>query len=235
MTRTTRPIIAAQDPGDIRKLSDLIEVAGSRPQLARWQVGGTAYAWRKGCRHVDVEEGLSRRRLPLDGDTKAHAKRAIFADVRGDAPASPASHPALSAQQADGIPSLLRLIEAAKGDSGHARTVGRFLLGLSGQGYRFDLAELRGLDADLHADCLAVLRLDQHPGREVRQYVESGADVWEWLRARHAPRVATESPCAPGSGGETEGTTASSSASCTAGSPGFSRGAPLTRCRRWGH
>ena len=40
MSRANRPIIASQAREDIRKLSDLIEVAGSRVDRAIWDVSG---------------------------------------------------------------------------------------------------------------------------------------------------------------------------------------------------
>jgi len=70
--------------------------------------------------------------------------------------------------QAEGVPALRRLVAVAQCDTGQSRIVGRFLLGLwNGSAYGFDLTELRGLDTALHDDCLAVLRLDHTPAREV--------------------------------------------------------------------
>lgn len=85
--------------------------------------------------------------------------------------------------QAEGVPALRRLVAVAQRDTGQSRIVGRFLLGLwNGSAYGFDLTELRGLDTALHDDCLAVLRLDHTPAREVHQYIEDGDRVWERLR-----------------------------------------------------
>lgn len=84
-----------------------------------------------------------------------------------------------------GIPALQRLANVALRDSGQARTVGLFLLGLyNGHTYPFSLTQLRGLDLDLHSDCLAVLRLDYHPAREVHQYIEGGDELFKQLRDR---------------------------------------------------
>lgn len=80
--RLTKPIIASQERGDIRKLSDLIEVAGSRAELAVWEVSGIRYEWAKGSRHLTAWEGLGRRSIELPEPTKLAAKKAVFAEVR---------------------------------------------------------------------------------------------------------------------------------------------------------
>lgn len=77
-----RPIIASQARSDVLKVSDLIEVAGSTSQLARWRVEGVDYSYPKGARYLEVSRGLSRERLHLDQPTKVAAKRAVFQDVR---------------------------------------------------------------------------------------------------------------------------------------------------------
>ena len=83
----------------------------------------------------------------------------------------------------NGLPALRRLAEVAWGDSGQARIVGRFLLGLyNGRAYPFDMCRLRSLDLKLHQDCLAVLRLDYHPAREVHEYLEDGYALFKYLR-----------------------------------------------------
>jgi len=78
-----KPIISGQAREEIRKISDLIEVAGSRPALARWCVDGVVYEYPKGGDHVLVNERLNWRRMPLVQPTKAAAKKAVFLDVRG--------------------------------------------------------------------------------------------------------------------------------------------------------
>ena len=77
-----KPIITEQAREDIHKISDLIEVAGSRPALARWCVDGVVYEYAKGSDHVLVNERLNWRRMPLVEPTKTAAKRAVFLDVR---------------------------------------------------------------------------------------------------------------------------------------------------------
>ncbi|MGP3789455.1 hypothetical protein [Pseudomonas sp. B392_1p] len=77
-----RPIIASQAATDILKISDLIEVAGSRHSLARWCVEGVEYEWTRGERHIAVRRGLHLELIRLDEPTKRAAKRAVFHDVR---------------------------------------------------------------------------------------------------------------------------------------------------------
>lgn len=77
-----RPIIASQERWDILKLSDLIEVAGSRPELAVWEVSGVRFEWAKGARRLIVWEGMARRSIELDEPNKLAAKKAVFAAVR---------------------------------------------------------------------------------------------------------------------------------------------------------
>lgn len=83
-----------------------------------------------------------------------------------------------------GLPALQRLADVAQGDSGQARIVGLFLLGLyNGADYPFDLTQLRGLDLALFQDCQAVLHLDYHPEREVHEYLVQGDALFSRLRA----------------------------------------------------
>jgi hypothetical protein len=57
------------------------------------------------------------------------------------------------------------------------------LLGLyNGPYYRFDLTELRRLDNELLEDCLALLRMDATPVKEVHQLIEDGDAVFRSLR-----------------------------------------------------
>jgi hypothetical protein len=80
-----------------------------------------------------------------------------------------------------GIPALARLADIAKGDTGQAATVRRFLLGLyNGYRFPFNLITLRGLDKALFDDCLAVLKLDARATRqEVHQYFDNGGELFE--------------------------------------------------------
>jgi len=86
----------------------------------------------------------------------------------------------------DGLLALQRLIPVSLDDTGQSRVIGRFLLGLwNGRAYPFDLTELRGLDSELYADCLAVLQLDRLCEREVHEYIKGGWAVWDQLRNRY--------------------------------------------------
>jgi len=82
MSRANRPIIASQAREDIRKLSDLIEVAGSRADRAIWDVSGVRYEWARGTRCLTVWEGLGRRSIELPEASRLSAKKAVFAEVR---------------------------------------------------------------------------------------------------------------------------------------------------------
>lgn len=84
-----------------------------------------------------------------------------------------------------GLEALQRLVPIAQRDSGQSRTIGRFLLGLyNGDAYPFNLVDLRGLDAHLFDDCIAVLRLDRQPEREVHEYFKNGDAIWAGFRKR---------------------------------------------------
>lgn len=81
-----------------------------------------------------------------------------------------------------GREALARLATITEGDSGQCRIVASFLLGLyNGTRFPFDLTDFRGLDFDLFEDCVAVLRMDSSPDREVHHYVEGGGDRFEAL------------------------------------------------------
>ena len=82
MSRANRPIIASQAREDIRKLSDLIEVAGSRVDRAIWDVSGVRYEWARGTHCLTVWEGLGRRSIELPEASRLAAKKAVFAEVR---------------------------------------------------------------------------------------------------------------------------------------------------------
>lgn len=84
---------------------------------------------------------------------------------------------------AAGIPALLRLVKVALSDTGQSQVCGRFLLGLyNGPCYRFDLTDLRRLDAVLFDDCMSVLRMDANPVREIHNLIEDGDVVFRRLR-----------------------------------------------------
>lgn len=81
-----------------------------------------------------------------------------------------------------GVDALCRLLKIARGHSGQCRHVAAFLLGLyNGTRFKFDLTDFRCVDQAIFEDCLAVLRLDNTPVREVHQYFEGGSQIWEDL------------------------------------------------------
>lgn len=84
--------------------------------------------------------------------------------------------------RADGEAALRRLLPIAQSDTGQSGVVARFLLNLyNGDRFPFDNTDLRRLDSDLVDDCLAVLRMDANPAREVHKYFHNGDEIWEQL------------------------------------------------------
>ena len=89
-----------------------------------------------------------------------------------------------------GEAALLRLVDVANTNTGQGRIVGTFLLGLyDGQGFPFDLTDLRGLDLALFRDCLDVLELDYQPELEVHMRVPDGQAIWGRLVQQWAEGV----------------------------------------------
>ncbi|MEO1819440.1 hypothetical protein [Pseudomonas sp.] len=81
-----------------------------------------------------------------------------------------------------GVGSLKVLVDIALGHTGQCRVVGRFLLGLySGPQYRFDLTDLRMLDAAVHEHCIKVLWLDHTLEREIEKHITDGEAIWQQL------------------------------------------------------
>lgn len=88
--------------------------------------------------------------------------------------------------RAAGLDALQNLTRVALQDSGQSRVVGRFLLGLyNGREYRFDLTDFRLLDGELFDDCLALLRMDNQPEREVHEHLVDGEAIFAKLRQRY--------------------------------------------------
>jgi len=84
-----------------------------------------------------------------------------------------------------GIPALTRLLVVAKNDTGQSITCRRVLLGLyNGHAYPFPLTELRGLDADLFDDCMAVITMDAcGPIKEIHEFIKDGSTLFtQWAR-----------------------------------------------------
>jgi len=82
----------------------------------------------------------------------------------------------------DGEKALRRLLPVAQRDTGQSMVIARFLLNLyNGERFPFDMTDLRRLDFELFDDCMAVLRMDFQPQKEVHLYFENGSAVWEAL------------------------------------------------------
>lgn len=82
----------------------------------------------------------------------------------------------------EGEAALRRLLPVAQRDTGQSSVVARFLMCLyNGNRFPFDLTDLRRLDTALFDDCIAVLRMDFQPVREVHCYFENGGKIWEEL------------------------------------------------------
>jgi hypothetical protein len=95
------------------------------------------------------------------------------------------------ATRAAGIEALKRLIAIAQRDTGQSDVVARFLLGCyNGQDFPFDVTELRRLDIEVHDDCMAVLKMDYAPQREVHDLIEQGPQIFKALAHHWAPHIA---------------------------------------------
>lgn len=81
-----KPVIAEQNSSDIQKMTDLIEVAGSRPDLAVWRIDGVEYRYRRGDTCISVGGKTEFRHVEfnhLDKPDKTAAKRKIFELAKG--------------------------------------------------------------------------------------------------------------------------------------------------------
>jgi hypothetical protein len=89
---------------------------------------------------------------------------------------------------AAGVEALKRLMSVARGDTGQSATIARFLLSCyNGTNFPLNVSDLRALDFDLHEDCMAVLKMDYSPEREIHRLVENGASIFEAMAVRWAP------------------------------------------------
>lgn len=84
---------------------------------------------------------------------------------------------------AAGTSALTRLFKVAHGHSGQCRYIARYLLGLyNGTRFPFDLTDLRAIDDDLYADCMAVLAMDARvTPQEVHTFFKDGNAKFEQL------------------------------------------------------
>lgn len=88
----------------------------------------------------------------------------------------------LPAIRLEGEAALRRLLPIAQRDTGQSSVVARFLLNLyNGERFPFDMTDLRRLDYELFDDCIAVLKMDSQPEKEVHRYFEDGGAKWEAL------------------------------------------------------
>jgi hypothetical protein len=77
---------------------------------------------------------------------------------------------------------LTRLWKIAQGDTGQAKVLAKFLLGLyNGYVFPFDLTDFRCLDRNLFEDCLSVLEMDYQPSMEVHRLLGKSGDEFEQL------------------------------------------------------
>ncbi len=82
----------------------------------------------------------------------------------------------------DGEEALRRLLPIAHRNTGQSMVIARFLLNLyNGDRFPFDMTDLRRLDFELFDDCMAVLRMDFQPQKEVHLHFENGSTIWEAL------------------------------------------------------
>lgn len=104
---------------------------------------------------------------------------AAFARMRAERAAYAQRLPEI---RADGVAAAARLLDVAQGDTGQARRIAAFLLGLyNGSRFPFDLTDLRGLDFALHRDCMSVLEMDFTPEVEIHRHFENGGALFERL------------------------------------------------------
>lgn len=115
-----------------------------------------------------------------------------FARHREELARRRAERPAI---EREGEAALRRLFAIAHRDSGQCRHVAAFLLGCyNGTRFPFDLTNFRCLDAALFDDCIAVLKMDAQPEREVHKYFENGGAAFEKLAQDWKIQDATNRP-----------------------------------------
>jgi len=84
--------------------------------------------------------------------------------------------------EAEGEAALRRLFDIAHGHSGRCKIIAKFLLGCyNGDRFRFDLTDFRCLDTKQFKDCIAVLKMDAQPKREVHTFFPNGGKRFEEL------------------------------------------------------
>lgn len=114
----------------------------------------------------------------IDPEEEARLRVAMQAQFREDA----ARFAELPAIRLEGEAALRRLLPIAQRDTGQSSVVARFLLNLyNGSRFPFDMADFRRLDYEVYDDCMAVLKMDSQPQKEVHRYFENGGAIWEGL------------------------------------------------------
>jgi hypothetical protein len=114
----------------------------------------------------------------LDSGLEARMREQMRAEAR-ERDARIAELPAI---RREGERALHRLLPVAQRDTGQSMVIARFLLNLyNGERFPFDMTDLRRLDHKLFNDCMAVLKMDFQPQKEVHLYFENGGALWEAL------------------------------------------------------
>lgn len=111
--------------------------------------------------------------------------KAMFAEMRRKREERAALLPQI---RIDGEAALRRLLPIAKSDTGQSGVIARFLLSVyNGDRFPFDLTDFRRLDGELFDDCIAVLKMDSQPLKEVHKYFDEGNNegdkIWKKLIA----------------------------------------------------
>lgn len=130
--------------------------------------------------------------LPSEMDTVMEPKRTPMRQPDEEAQAKMAAAMAAQRRERDerqqqmpairleGEAALRRLVPVAQRDTGQSSVIARFLLNLyNGERFPFDLTDLRRLDYSLFDDCIAVLKMDAQPLKEVHRYFDDGGAMWE--------------------------------------------------------
>jgi len=127
----------------------------------------------------DADAGELPPAMPMASTHPDPVAREAFNRMYAERAQRAAQRPAI---EEAGRAALGRLYQVAKRDTGQARRVASFLLGLyNGNRFLFDLTDFRCLDAEVFDDCLAVLRMDYQPRQEVHNYFLNGGQKFEKL------------------------------------------------------
>ncbi len=126
---------------------------------------------------MNMESKHNALRMP-DPELEARIRAQMGADAR-EREVRIAELPVI---RVEGERALRRLLPVAQRDTGQSMVIARFVLNLyNGERFPFDMTDLRRLDFQLFNDCMAVLRMDFQPQKEVHLYFENGGAIWEAL------------------------------------------------------